>query len=655
MKKVITMRMRRAAAALRGRALPVRTRALLFDGARLALDTLTGATAWIVASLLVESPANGVGDLGVTVACAALAAAAGGLLPGVRRARWRYFGFADLRDLWRAGALILLANSAALAALWQFGYLSRFPLRALLLFFLLTCGGMVATRVARRWSAGCLSDASSLPTAARASVIVAGDLRHTVPLAQLLAAGPQRPLALFDPHAVGQYRAQGIPIFSRLEDLERAALVADLDMLYLVELGEERRAYASLVHWAGARDVRVRVVSATGDPGLRDASELQQPPRISGLVSRRRHLVDLASLRGAYAGKRILVTGAAGSIGSEICRQLAGLDPRRLMLLDLTENDLCYLLDELRGAAPQSAIDGWVGDVRDQMLIARLLDELVPDIVLHVAARKHVNLMERQPDEAVRINVGGTMVLAEAARARGVERFVFVSTDKAVRPTSVMGATKGVAEQYLRHLAASGSETNFVSVRLGNVLGSSGSVLQLFQRQIVRGQPLTITDPQATRYFIDVGEAVHLILRAGMLGRSGQTLMLDMGRPVRVIDLAHNVAMAHGLDPELVAYKVIGLRPGERLHEELQGAQEELRPSGHPGLLIVEAHDAISPDHARLLQELRAAASAGDGPLVRKLLAMVTPGYRPARVAEAVTDQSPQLTAAAAAPQRLAA
>jgi FlaA1/EpsC-like NDP-sugar epimerase len=329
-----------------------------------------------------------------------------------------------------------------------------------------------------------------------------------------------------------------------------------------------------------------------------------------------------------------MVTGAGGSIGSELARQLMTLGPARLILVNRGENALYHAERSLAAFDTRGcAVEAHVLDVRDAAAVQRLFARRAPDAVFHAAAHKHVPLMERHPSEAVLNNVGGMRTMVEAAHGYGAESFVFISTDKAVHPTSVMGATKRIGELYVRALARR-SQTRLVSVRFGNVLGSNGSVLPLFVEQVQRGGPVTVTHPQMTRYFMSIPEACRLVLSAASRGRGGELFVLDMGRPLRILDLAARVIERAGLRPgEDVPIVFCGARPGEKLVEQLLFNSELQRPSGSDGVWSVEVDDLPYETLAAALDELLAVARSGDDTAVRRRLAAVVPEYRPAAAA----------------------
>jgi FlaA1/EpsC-like NDP-sugar epimerase len=388
----------------------------------------------------------------------------------------------------------------------------------------------------------------------------------------------------------------------------------------------------------------VRVVPPTRDILARDPEHMRlRQLQIEDLLGRPQVRFETAPVAAALRGETVLVTGAGGSIGSELARQLATCEPARLVLLDRYENNLYYLAHELADRCPELPVVPVVGDVRDQRRLAALLAEHRPEVVFHAAAHKHVPLMEQDPPEAVRNNVLGTRILAELAQAHGVERFVLISTDKAVRPASVMGCTKRVAELLLQATPARAG-TRFLIVRFGNVIGSEGSVVPLFGRQIARGGPVTVTHPDAVRYFMSVPEAVHLVLHAAVLGQGGEVFVLNMGEPVRVLDLAIDMIRLSGYRPyEDIDIRFTGLRPGEKLAEELRNEREALADTPHAGLCVLK--DGRPPRWAELdrrLAELLKAAERNDAAGVRVWLQRIVPEYSGVRRSDvAITTRLP--------------
>ncbi|HEX6734340.1 MAG TPA: nucleoside-diphosphate sugar epimerase/dehydratase, partial [Azonexus sp.] len=327
---------------------------------------------------------------------------------------------------------------------------------------------------------------------------------------------------------------------------------------------------------------------------------------LEDLLGRESVKLDDQGLHELLRGKVVLVSGAGGSIGSELCRQIARFEPARLVLLDASEFALYMIDEELRSTFPGLTRQCWAADVRDGERVAEILAQEGPAVIFHAAAYKHVPLMEDvNAWQAVRTNALGTLTMARAAQAAGVEKFVLISTDKAVNPTNVMGATKRLAERLCRAVHADGG-TKFVTVRFGNVLGSNGSVIPKFREQIAKGGPVTVTHPEIVRYFMTIPEAAQLVLQAGCMGQGGEIFVLDMGEPVKIVDLARDMIRLSGFSEEEIRIEFTGLRPGEKLYEELLADDEATLPTPHPKLRIARLSDALAADeYAELLDWLR--------------------------------------------------
>ena len=348
---------------------------------------------------------------------------------------------------------------------------------------------------------------------------------------------------------------------------------------------------------------------------------------LDDLLGRDPVVLDNAGIAEWLGNRIVMVTGAGGSIGAELCRQIARFRPARLVLFDVSEAALYEIKTALADAFPQLGVVSVVGDVKHASLVDEMLARERPDVIFHAAAYKHVPLMEEMNCwQAVRNNAYGTWVLAHAAVAAKVEKFVLVSTDKAVNPTSVMGASKRLAEQVCQTLQDGG--TQFVIVRFGNVFGSAGSVIPRFAEQIARGGPVTVTHPDITRFFMSLSEATQLLLQGGLQGRGGEILTLDMGEPVRIVDLARDMIRLYGADPDHVAIVFTGLRPGEKLYEEPLASEEATRPTTHPKLHIAQARAADRDAVRQMVVWCERDRAADDGEVRARLRAWI-PEYAP--------------------------
>lgn len=347
---------------------------------------------------------------------------------------------------------------------------------------------------------------------------------------------------------------------------------------------------------------------------------------IEDLLGRDSVQVDLAGIGKHVAGKTILVTGGGGSIGSELCRQLATFGPAQLILFDIYENNAYDIQQELRRTYPNLNLTVLIGSVRDRERLEDLFARYHPDLIYHAAAHKHVPLMEDSPCEAVKNNIFGTLNVAEMADRYGASRFLLISSDKAVNPTNVMGATKRVCEMIIQMMDGR-SKTEYVAVRFGNVLGSNGSVIPLFKKQIAAGGPVTVTDPQIIRYFMTIPEAVSLVLQAGVYAKGGEIFILDMGDPVRIDDLARNMIRLSGFEPDVdIPIVYTGLRPGEKLFEELLLSGEGMRKTQNDLIYIGKDQPFDGEKLEAQLQSLYQAAVQGRD--IRDLLAQIVPEYR---------------------------
>lgn len=384
-----------------------------------------------------------------------------------------------------------------------------------------------------------------------------------------------------------QTRIHGISVLGSVSQLPAICLEREIDEIAIAMPSASQRQLRRVVQVCEGAKIRFRKVPSLTDiaSGRYRVSQIRSVD-INDLLGRAAVRLDLDSIRQFVQGKTILITGAGGSIGSEMCRQMAHLQPCRLVLVEQAENPLFYIDRELRGAHPHLDIAAVVCDITDDRRVDHIFKTYHPEVVIHAAAHKHVPLMELNGAEAVKNNVLGTRIVADAADLYRVAHFVMISTDKAVNPASIMGASKRIAEMYIQALDPV-SDTDFVTVRFGNVLGSAGSVVPIFKQQIARGGPVTVTHPEMQRYFMTIPEASQLVLQAATMGQGGEIFVLDMGEPVKIVDLAKELITLSGFRAgEDIEITFTGLRPGEKLFEELRMEGENMQRTRHEKIHI---------------------------------------------------------------------
>jgi FlaA1/EpsC-like NDP-sugar epimerase len=465
----------------------------------------------------------------------------------------------------------------------------------------------------------------------RALVMGAGDA------ARLLLAGIHRQgwmvvgLLDDDPAKRGA-RVGGVPVLGLLDSVSRWAETHAISHVIIAmpsASAAERRRALDL-----AAGTRLPVLTVPSAEELREGRRVTNVRDIEpeDLLGREPVVLDEAGVSDTLSGKTVLITGAGGSIGSELCRQVARYGPHKLVLFELSEFSLYTIEQELSESFPHLPLVRLIGDVKDAQGLKATFERYRPQVVFHAAAYKHVPLMEEENAwAALRNNTLGTYLAAKAAGEAGVERFVLISTDKAVNPTNVMGATKRAAEMVISELASQGGETTrFMAVRFGNVLGSSGSVIPKFKEQIAKGGPVTVTHPDITRYFMIIPEAARLVLQAAAIGETGQVLVLDMGRPVKIADLARDMIRMSGHTVDEIPVVITGLRAGEKLYEELLADTDSTLPTVHPRLRVAALHTTADPVLTSELESgLHAYPSAVSDRLVKRWLCRYVAEYRP--------------------------
>jgi FlaA1/EpsC-like NDP-sugar epimerase len=422
---------------------------------------------------------------------------------------------------------------------------------------------------------------------------------------------------------------EGRPVLGSVDDLPEAVRNLKVDEALIAVPSGSRELIRRVVARCRDAGVAFKIV-----PGLieiiRGPVHLEQIREVhpEDLLGRETVEFDEAAILKEISGRRVLVTGAGGSIGGEICRQIARFSPAKLQLFGRGENQIYAIEEELRDAWPDVEIETIIGDIRDREGLAHVFDRYRPEFVYHAAAHKHVHYMEAHPEEAVKNNVFGTYNVIEVCRTSGVERVVMMSTDKAVNPGGVMGATKRTAE-YLMMEAAQKHGLRAVSVRFGNVLGSRGSVVPLFMRQIRAGGPVTVSDPEASRFFMTKKEACMLVVQASIMGKGGEVFVLKMGSPIRILEMVKDLIALHGLRPDVdVPISFLGLRPGEKLHEDLVVEGEAVAPSNHEHILTAKPVLPSGWNGESVIEKLKGLTHAGDVEGIRSYLGRIIPDAR---------------------------
>ena len=546
---------------------------------------------------------------------------------GLYRGIWR---FASIPDM----ARILKSVMAGLAATVVISFLvtrledaprSVFVLDGILLLFLL--GG---PRILYRW----IKDRHLyLGSGKRTLIVGAGNAGELLARDLMRASSSScHPVAFVDddPDKVGK-EIHGYPVAGTCSEIPRIADQFKIELILIALPSAMAGQVRHVVEICERTGLPFRILPriediVSGQVGLKDLRDV----RIEDLLGRDPVNLDWQTITEGIQDKVIFITGGGGSIGSELCRQIARLMPRKLVVLERSEFNLFAIERELRKDFPDLALDMALVDVCDSVCVEKMLKRHVPDIIFHAAAYKHVPMLETQARAAAINNVFGTVVIARLAEKFGCKSFVLISTDKAVNPANTMGATKRVAEMICQHQSTR-SPTKYITVRFGNVMGSSGSVIPLFQDQITRGGPVTVTHPDVTRYFMTIPEACQLILQASVIGRGGEIFVLDMGEPVRIAYLAEQMIRLSGKVPgEDIEIVYIGLRPGEKLEEELFHVSEDLAKTGYSKIFLASSRPVNGEFLGGMLAALERACADGDDERIRELIAELTTGYMPA-------------------------
>jgi FlaA1/EpsC-like NDP-sugar epimerase len=546
--------------------------------------------------------------------------AAGLVLRRVYRQVWSYIGLPELRQLATGIVLGGLLTGAAVLML----RMPDFPRSVLLLQPLLALLFLGAARAAWRT----LVEHRTVVQGGRRLLIV-GNLQDAADALRALKGSQQwQPVGIVSPlRAEGGRSIQNVPVLGPTASLASICESAQADAALIASPPGSSERHAALMSAAGARITLLTMPRP--DEWLKTDAPGPRRIELEDLLGRAPVQLDEAGLADLLSGQTVLVTGAGGSIGSELCRQAARFGVRSLVCVDVSEYAIYQLEQELRAAHPQMQGHYYTANVRECERLRAIALEHRPAVILHAAAYKHVPLMEERNEiEALRTNVLGTINAARIAGECGARRFVMISTDKAVNPTNVMGASKRLAELMVQRVAAEQPDTQYVSVRFGNVLGSSGSVVPLFTSQIHRGGPVTVTHPEIVRYFMTIPEAAQLVLQAGLMGSSGQIFVLDMGEPVKIVELARMLIRLSGRTEQEIPITYTGLRPGEKLYEELLADDETTEPTPHPKLRVAKTNGA-APEIATVAAWIDAAGPAPRGAAVRDWLRGLVPEYSP--------------------------
>jgi FlaA1/EpsC-like NDP-sugar epimerase len=523
---------------------------------------------------------------------------------GMYQGLWRY---ASLPDVQRIVATVVAGTLAVAATLWAGDWMgslvfSHFFVQSLLLMVLMA-GSRISYRSWKEWTLYGKADDQGAPVL----ILGAGDAAVDL-LKELLRSKDWRVVGLLDDDANKRNRLiHGVRVLGALDELPRIARSLKVKHVIIAMPSMAYQKRRQIIEVCNRARVTVMTVPKFSDVPTSVNAVPGKPPtpkvrRVSfeDLVKREPITLDDAGLHDLLTDKVVMVTGAGGSIGSELCRQIAAYQPSMLVLFEQNEFAQYKIEQSLRDEFENLPIASVIGDVKNAKRVNQAMHQYSPSIVFHAAAYKHVPLMEESNAwEAVQNNVLGTLVLARAAIEYDVKKFVFISTDKAVNPTNVMGATKRLSEMVCQALQQSGG-TRFEMVRFGNVLGSAGSVIARFEEQIARGGPVTVTHPEMVRYFMSIPEAAQLVLQAGAMGLGGEIFVLDMGEPIRIVDLAHDMIRLSEATEEEIKVIYTGLRPGEKLFEELLADDEHTRATPHPKLRVAKARE-VTPDFVESL------------------------------------------------------
>ncbi|MBT2692666.1 nucleoside-diphosphate sugar epimerase/dehydratase [Bacillus sp. ISL-55] len=544
---------------------------------------------------------------------------------------WKYASIIEAMLVFKAVSLAVIISFLVQFLLESLQVVRHISPAIYLLFWLFILTGIFTSRFIFRYR-----QESRYPISQereRALIVGAGDAGMLVAKELKNYRKTLLPVAMIDDNSSKQsMRIFGIPIVGGREEIPLAAERYQVHTIVIAMPSASKREIAEVVNICKKTKCNVKILPRVSDiiDGKVSVNRIRDV-EVEDLLGRDPSILDLQGISEYLESKTVLVTGAGGSIGSELCRQLTRFKVKELIMLGHGENSIYQIKSELVKKNPDLVLTGLIGDIQDRKRVNSIFRKYKPQIVFHAAAHKHVPIMEDNPLEAIKNNVLGTRNLAEAADAAGTERFVQISTDKAVRPTSIMGATKRTAEMVIQAMDEK-SHTNFCIVRFGNVLGSRGSVVPLFKKQIREGGPVTLTHPDMVRYFMTIPEAVQLVIQAGAFVKGGELFLLDMGEPVKIKHLAETLISLSGLEPGIdIELKYTGIRPGEKLYEELLTAEEEIQDTEHHLIFRAKNVSVCDPDFFSKLKKLEdlAEQEIEDSNLLLPVLKSIVPTYQP--------------------------
>lgn len=551
---------------------------------------------------------------------------------GLYKSVWR---FASLPDLWNILRAVVIGAFAIYPALFLYNRLDGVPRSVLLIYPVILAVLLGTPRLAYRFWKDSRSELLQNQKVKR--VLIVGADRAGEVLSRDLHRDSRYAVMGFvdDKPSLRGASINGHPVLSRLDQLPEVAREAAVDMLLIALPGASTSEMRRVVALCDATGLPYRTVPRLEDvvAGRAQFNQIKEVA-IDDLLGRDAVELDWTAIRETLTTRRVLVTGGGGSIGSELCRQIARMGAQSLIVVEQSEYNLYRIAQELRADFPELILEGILANCGDQVAMQKVFEQAMPQVVFHAAAYKHVPMLQRQLRAAFRNNVLGTRIIADVARETGVECFVLISTDKAVNPTSVMGACKRVAEIYCQNLDAH-ADTRFMTVRFGNVLDSAGSVVPLFRRQIRDGGPVTVTHPEVSRYFMTIPEACQLILQAASIGRGGEIFALDMGEPVKIRDLAEQMIRLAGKKPgSEIPIVYTGLRAGEKLFEELFHPLENYRATDHAKIFLAQHREVSWELLQALLNKAAEAVDAYNEDELRRCVSSLLPSFRWSEVAQ---------------------